>query len=222
MNRFILYLLFIFFPANLFIEAKIPSGDHSGILDLYLAMGLEEIVNFTAFEQAIKGYWQLDADSKDVLTLIDFSLSSSKERLFIFDMKERKLLLTSLVTHGRRSGAEMATIFSNKNGSNRSSLGFYLTGGTYQGDNGYSLVLCGLEEGFNDNAEERDVVMHGARYCSYDYIKKNGRLGRSLGCPALPYELSDTIINIIKEGTLLYIYADNANYQKKSKVLNGE
>ncbi len=94
-----------------------------------------------------------------------------------------------------------------------------MTENTYQGGNGYSLVLEGLEDGINDMAKQRAVVIHGAPYCSEKIIKSQGRLGRSYGCPALPQALAKPIINTIKDGTLLYIYANNKEYAQKSNIL---
>lgn len=183
-------------------------------------MQLEDVVNFTAFEQAFTGYTKIDARKKDIITLIDFTKPSTEERFYVFDMRHKKMLFSSLVSHGRNSGGNYATSFSNENGSLKSSLGFYVTENTYQGKNGYSLILEGLEKGINDRAKERAIVIHGASYSNPSVISSSGRLGRSLGCPALPQALSKSIINTIKEGTLLYIYANDQNYLSCSTVLS--
>src|SRR5699024_11501015 len=125
----------------------------------------------------------------------------------------------SVVAHGKNSGGNYATAFSNVNGSHQSSLGFYVTENTYQGGNGYSLVLNGLEAGINDLAKQRAIVIHGAAYANESFIKGMGRLGRSFGCPALPQDVNGPIINTIKDGTHLYIHADDTNYLAMSKVL---
>ena len=125
----------------------------------------------------------------------------------------------TLLAHGRNSGENFATSFSNRSGSYQSSLGFFRTAETYNGGNGYSLRLDGLEKGINDKARPRAVVIHGADYCSEDFIRSTGRLGRSFGCPALPQELNKPIINTIKDGSLLFIYADKPEYYSLSKVL---
>lgn len=198
-------------------EAIVTSGA-SECEQLFDEMQLDTIVNYKAFEQAYSGYKKIDSGNKDVLTLIDFSLPSTEKRLFVLDMKQHKVLYSSYVSHGRRSGGLYANSFSNKVGSNKSSLGFYVTGDTYQGENGYSLQLEGLEKGINDKARARAIVIHGAWYCSQNLVD-SGQLGRSRGCPAVPSELNRPIIDAIKDGTVLYIYADNALYAKTSKIL---
>jgi len=168
----------------------------------------------------MEGYRLLPAKNKDVLSIIDFTLPSTEKRLVVLDLKNEKVLFHSLVSHGKNSGSNYATSFSNTPESFQSSLGFYVTENTYQGSNGYSLVLNGLEEGFNDRAKSRAVVIHGADYANPRIVSSLGRLGRSYGCPALPRELAKPIINTIKDGSLLFIYADNQEYIAKSKVLN--
>ena len=156
-----------------------------------------------------------------VLTLIDFSRPSTEKRLFVFDMKQHRLLFSSVVSHGKNSGGVYATSFSNEYGSYKSSLGFYLTETTYQGKNGYSLILNGLERGINDRARERAIVMHGAAYADPSVVGKGGRLGRSFGCPAVPQKLTRPIIDAIKGGSVMYIYAETPDYLAHSSVLSG-
>ena len=143
-------------------------------------MQLEGVVNWKAFRQAVAGYYKIDNRKREVLTLIDFSRPSTAKRLFVFDMRERKVLFSSVVSHGKNSGDNYATSFSNAYGSYKSSLGFYLTESTYQGKNGYSLILNGLEKGINDRARERAIVMHGAAYADPSVVSRGGRLGRAL------------------------------------------
>lgn len=177
-----------------------------------------------AFELAFKGYYKLLNEGlvnrSDVLTIADFSKSSSQNRLYIIDMAAGKLLYQTLVAHGRKSGLNYATDFSNKPESNKSSLGFYLTMQTYFGDNGYSLKLKGLEKGINDRAYDRAIVLHGSDYVTAKFASSNGFLGRSLGCPAVPAKLNKGIINTIKNGSVFFIYHPNKQYQEKSTVLN--
>ena len=135
-------------------------------------------------------------------------------------MRQRKLLFSSVVSHGKNSGENYATSFSNEYGSYKSSLGFYLTVSTYQGKNGYSLILDGLEKGINDRARERAIVMHGAAYANPSVVSKGGRLGRSFGCPAVPQALSRPIIDTIKGGSVMYIYAEAPDYLAHSSVLD--
>ena len=186
---------------------------------LYNELGLSGRVDFGAFEQALDGYAEIHWKHREVLTLIDFTQPSTRERMYVIDMVRRKLLFATHVAHGRNSGADYATSFSNRSGSYQSSLGFYLTENTYSGKNGYSLVLEGLEPGINDNAKARAVVIHGAAYANPSVIAAQGRLGRSLGCPALPEAVNRRIIDAIKDGSVLYIYADNADYLAQSSVL---
>lgn len=187
--------------------------------EMYEEMQLEGIVNFRAFRQAVAGYIRIREKKKQILTLIDFSKPSTAERLYVFDMDKKQLLHSSVVAHGRNSGEQYATSFSNISGTNKSSLGFYLTENTYNGQNGYSLVLKGLEQGINDKAKERAIVMHGASYADPQRVAPGGRLGRSLGCPAVPHKLAAPIINTIKDGSVLFIYANNSLYQAQSSIL---
>ncbi len=172
---------------------------------LYHELNLKDVVGFPAFEEALKGF-RLFEQERAILTLIDFTKPSTEQRLCVIDLQEQQTLFKSHVSHGRNSGGNYAVSFSNQPQSFKSSLGFFRTGDTYYGKNGYSLILEGLEKGKNDKAKERAIVMHGAKYADPAVIKKQGRLGRSLGCPALPPAVSREIINTIKQGTLLYIY----------------
>ncbi len=197
-----------------------PAVEKSPSELLYDNIKLSGILKFEAFEEALQGYYSLNPKNKDILTVIDFTLPSTEKRMVVIDMKNQKVLYHTIVSHGRNSGEKYATSFSNRHGSYQSSLGFYFTANTYQGGNGYSLVLDGLEKGINDQAKARAVVIHGADYCSESVIKSAGRLGRSYGCPALPRDVTKPIINTIKNGSLLYIYANNTQYLAKTSVLN--
>lgn len=216
----LIILLFIFGSFN-----KNQSAlSAATILDskiLYQELGLHD-VNFQAFNQAITGYNKIPQHKKEILTLIDFTKPSTEERLYVFDLKQKKLLFKTHVAHGRNSGANYATSFSNKNGSNKSSLGFYLTAETYQGKNGYSLKLDGLERGINDKARERAIVIHGATYANPSTSASMGRLGRSLGCPALPVKLNKPVIDTIKDGSVLFIYATDSDYTENSRYIKPE
>lgn len=162
-----------------------------------------------SFTKALEGFYDLKEKGKikrDILTLIDFSLSSNTKRLWIIDLSTNTVLYNSLVAHGRNTGDEFAKSFSNQPESYKSSLGFYATGEVYQGKHGLSLKLDGLEKGVNDKARARAVVIHGADYVAESFIKQNKRLGRSLGCPAIPVGLTKEIINTIKDKSCLFIY----------------
>ena len=186
---------------------------------LYHEMALAGTIDYAVFERAIAGYNRMGGHDKDILTVIDFTKPSTEKRLFVIDLKLKKILFISYVAHGRNSGEKYATSFSNREGSFKSSLGFYKTENTYYGKNGYSLVLDGLERGINDKAKERAIVMHGATYANPSTIRSCGRLGRSLGCPALPLAVSKKIIDTIKGGTLLYIHGDDKTYASRSTFI---
>lgn len=168
-----------------------------------------EAPNFEVFSKALKDFYIMKEKGiiqKNILTLIDFSLSANTQRLWVIDLDLNTILYHTLVAHGRNSGEEFAENFSNEMSSYKSSLGFYTTGELYAGKHGLSLRLDGLEKGVNDNARKRAVVIHGADYVSDNFIKENKRLGRSQGCPALPFEVVNKIIDAIKDKTCLYIY----------------
>ena len=154
--------------------AAVKAADE--VVSLYHSMQLEGVVNWRAFKQAVTGYNRIKNRKRDVLTLIDFSKPSTEKRLYVFDMKHRRMLYSSVVSHGKNSGGNYATSFSNEYGSYKSSLGFYLTASTYQGRNGYSLILDGLEKGINDRARERAIVVHGAAYADPSVASRGGRL----------------------------------------------
>ena len=186
---------------------------------LYHEMALEGTIDYAVFERAMAGYNRMGGHDKDILTVIDFTKPSTEKRLFVIDLKLKKILFISYVAHGRNSGEKYATSFSNREGSFKSSLGFYKTENTYYGKNGYSLVLDGLERGINDKAKEGAIVMHGATYADPSTIRSCGRLGRSLGCPALPLAVCKKIIDTIKGGTLLYIHGDDKTYASRSTFI---
>lgn len=177
-----------------------------------------------AFDCAIKGFSFMknvgDVSNKNIISIIDFSKPSSKKRLFVIDLANCKLLFNTYVAHGAQSGKAFANLFSNVPESNKSSLGFYETQGTYMGGNGYSLRLQGIEKGINDNANKRDIVIHGADYVNENIIRTKGCIGRSWGCPALPQRLHKAIIDVIKNGSCLFIYSEDQNYLSHSKILN--
>lgn len=176
-----------------------------------------------SFTKALKGFYALQAKGtiqKNILTLIDFSLSSNTKRLWIIDLSTHTVLYNSLVAHGRNTGNEFANSFSNAAESYKSSLGFYATGEVYQGKHGMSLRLDGLERGVNDNARSRAVVMHGADYVADTFIQNNTRLGRSLGCPAIPMKMTKEIINTIKDKSCLYIYHPSIDTDKELKNIS--
>lgn len=175
------------------------------------------------FSEALKGFQHLKEKglvSKNILTVIDFSMSSNLNRLWVIDLNTNSVLFNTLVAHGKNTGDEFATSFSNVSSSFKSSLGFYATGEIYVGKHGKSLRLDGLESGINSNARERAVVIHGADYVSQSFIKNNSRLGRSLGCPAIPVALTNDIIQTIKDKSCLFIYYPSNGYKVSSKLIS--
>lgn len=183
---------------------------------LYDKMGLKEYISKEAFTTGLHGMVGINARANNILTVVDFTKSSNNKRMCIIDLDSEKLLYATYVAHGRGSGGEIASSFSNKNGSYKSSPGFFLTGENYKGRNGNSLALYGLEIGVNDNTRIRNIVVHGADYAEEYFINKYGRLGRSWGCFAVPRDINDEIIETTKGGTVYYAYAgDNNRYAKK-------
>jgi hypothetical protein len=169
----------------------------------------------TAYQKAnIKG-----AVKKPVLTVIDYSLPSSKQRMWVFDVRKEKLLYNTYVAHGKNSGMDTPHHFSNQPRSLETSLGTFVTRDTYMGSKGYSLNLQGLEKGFNDNALSRRVVIHGAWYVEPGFIKKAGRAGRSWGCPSIAKTLAKPVINTIKGGSVVFAYYPDRNYLSHSGYL---
>lgn len=154
------------------------------------------------------------------LTVIDYSLVSTKPRLWVFDLVSGKLLFQELVAHGMNTGTNFARNFSNTYGSRQTSLGLFLTKETYVGSNGYSLRMEGLESGFNDKAMERAIVFHGADYVDLSLAKKIGHLGRSWGCPAVRKGIARKVIDTIKGEQFLFSYYPDQQWLAKSQFLN--
>lgn len=184
------------------------------------SLGLDQHVFF----YACKGYQYLLSQHKlqnpDLLTICDFTQSSTSKRLYVIDMQQGIVLFNTYVSHGKKSGSEYATSFSNKTDSHKSSLGFMITGNTYSGKNGYSMQFDGLEKGINDKVKSRSIVMHGSNYVNEQRACAGDAMGRSYGCPAVPYELHKKIINAIKSGSCFFSYANDKWYAATSKILN--
>ncbi|HEV2481184.1 MAG TPA: murein L,D-transpeptidase catalytic domain family protein [Puia sp.] len=177
-----------------------------------------------AFQHAWIGYYNLKKrgllKKTNVLTICDFSQSSSNQRMYVIDVRNHRVLYRTYVAHGINSGEEYATSFSNKMESCKSSLGFYITSGTYTGVNGYSLRIDGVDKGFNDNARKRAIVIHGANYVSMRVVHKYGMMGTTFGCPAIPTEMTTQIIPVVKNGSCFFIYYPSKKYLAQSTVLN--
>lgn len=208
-------------PGDSFVNPQI-SGDRKQAMRIPDSCG-QWCLNPHAYRAAAHGLQYLVSkgvvQNDSILTLIDYSLPSTSERLFVIHLGRQLLLARSLVAHGRNSGENNAERFSNRLRSYQSSLGFFITGDTYQGSHGYSLRLHGVDKGFNDQANSRAIVMHAADYVSDEYIHAYGRIGRSLGCPALPPEHHREIIDMIKKGTVLFSYYPDSTYLKNSTIL---
>ena len=180
---------------------------------------------YEVFTKALTGFFNLKAGNKiknNLLTIIDFSLSSNMERMWIVDMTKMKVAHYSLVAHGKNSGDEFASSFSNKPSSYQSSLGFYLTDEIYYGKHGMSLYLDGVEPDVNDKARERAIVIHGANYVSRDFIRNYGRLGRSFGCPSIPMENHEEIISLLSGRSCIYIHYPDEKYFDNSMMFSME
>jgi hypothetical protein len=234
LNSILLYPLIIvglFFSFNFYVvnhhlynKEKINLETNRNELDYKLfkldSFGLSKDIFFMAMSGLEKIKSQSHENNNSILSVIDFSKPSNKKRLFVFDLINKKVLFNTFVAHGRNSGQLFASSFSNENSSLKSSLGFYQTGKTYNGKHGYSLALIGLENGINDNAFERGIVIHSADYVSESTIQNQGYCGRSWGCPALPVNLSSQIIDKIKNGSILFVFGNDESYLSKSKFLH--
>lgn len=153
------------------------------------------------------------------LAVIDYTRPSTARRLWVFDLDRRRLLFSEFVAHGRGSGDNFARVFSNRDGSHQSSLGLFRTAESYAGDNGYSLRMDGLEPGFNDRARDRAIVMHGAWYVDPGIASRQGRLGRSHGCPAVRPAVARDLIDTLKDGQLLFAYYPQTQWLKQTRLL---
>ena len=182
--------------------------------------GLERDV----FYKGYKGYTYLlykgQLKNVNVMTIADFSQSSKNKRLYIIDLAKMKLVFNTYVSHGKNSGGEMATSFSNIKDSFKSTLGFMLTADTYVGGSGYSLRFNGVEPGINDRVRFRDIIVHGSRYVNAEKAEVDGKVGNSLGCPAVPLAISRKVIDYIKGGSVYFIYHPDEHYNASSPILN--
>lgn len=214
------------FRSSLSKQVTVKVSTLPGLLkaSLYDSLQLQGLgLSKQAYEYAMAGYSKLLVSGKiindGVLSIIDFSLPSSAKRLFVIDVKNVVVLFNTYVSHGRNSGKAMANEFSNSPQSFKTSLGFYITSGTYFGKHGYAMRLLGEEKGINDNAYNRGIVMHSAAYVSEKYIHSQGYIGRSEGCPAIPSQLHKAIIEKIKNGSCLFMYSPVKYYSSKSAFI---
>ncbi len=226
MKKIIFYLFFLLIPVVNNARVTEVISDETATEDIYTSVKLADTgLTRDVFDLAIKGLKRLDIEKKlnnaTIVTIADYSQSSNKKRLYVIDLKNKKLLFNTYVAHGRNTGEEYAKSFSNVEGSYKSSLGFYVTEHPIVGSHtGFSLLIDGVEKGFNDHALQRAIIIHAAEYATENFIKKYGRLGRSYGCPSVPPEMNKPIIDAIKGGTCLFLYNPNKEYISKSALLN--
>jgi hypothetical protein len=226
MKKHLLYLLLVLVPVINRAGSDKPAPDLSRMNDIYAVLNLSaKGLSNEVFQLALKGFNKLERlgqlQNPGILTIIDFSQSSKNKRMFVIDLKNKLLLFNTYVAHGRNTGEEFAKYFSNIAGSYKSSLGFYVTKNHATGASvGLSLIIDGVEKGFNDNAVKREIIIHGAAYATENFIKRTGRLGRSFGCPSLPPDLIKPVIETIEKGTCLFIYQQDEYYIHHSALLN--
>lgn len=190
-------------------QAKLLSAKAQNLSPQVVKLGLE------AYDKArAQGL-----DAQQLLTIVDYSKPSTEPRLWVLDLKTDKVLFQELVAHAQNSGGNIPTTFSDTPSSHMSSLGLYLTEQTYDGHHGNTLRLAGLEKGFNDKAQSREIVMHAANYVSQTFADIHGRLGRSWGCFALNPAVAQPVINTIKGGTLLFAYYPEQSWLEHSSYL---
>ncbi len=226
MKKYVFYLMLFLIPV---INRAGPEKLYPVIeekSDIYTILKLSQYgLSDEVFRLALAGRQKLETAGQlknpAILTIVDFSQSSKQKRMYVIDILNQRLLFNTLVAHGRNTGEEFAQHFSNVSGTLKSSLGFFVTKNHVMGATvGLSLIIQGVEKGFNDNAISRQIIMHGAGYATEDFIRKTGRLGRSYGCPSLPPDLIKPVIDIIENGSCLFIYYPDPDYLKKSTLLS--
>ena len=226
MKKYLFYLIFFLLPVINRAGSEKLQPASEGKSDIYYELNLAAYgLSNEVFQLGLTGYLKLEAEGQlenpGIMTIVDFSQSSRKKRMYVIDFEKHKLLFNTLVAHGRNTGEEYAKYFSNELGTLKSSLGFYVTSNQIMGLKvGLSLIIRGVEKGFNDNAISRQIIMHGADYVSEAFIKKTGRLGRSYGCPSLPLDLIKPVFKTIEKGTCLFIYNPDPVYLHNSALLN--
>ena len=201
-------------------QASVGSGGDTDLrADAFESTGLRSEVLELAL-RAFEAAWKSGDTRKEIITVIDYSMPSSEKRMWVIDLSSNRLLFHEYVAHGSGSGGNSASRFSNRDGSHQSNIGLMKTAETYSGKHGYSLKLDGLEGGWNSNARSRAIVIHAADYVSEAFIRANGRLGRSWGCPALRPEISRKVIDTIKGGSLVFGYYPDSKWLGGSSYLN--
>ncbi|MGI8951349.1 MAG: murein L,D-transpeptidase catalytic domain family protein [Chitinophagaceae bacterium] len=212
------------FPELLSNSSELPIINRL-VDSIYHKINLDSLgLNRNAFFYAYKGYQFLLSkgmlSKTNILTVCDYSQSSHNKRLYVIDLAEGKILFNTYVSHGKNSGGEYATSFSNLMNSNKSSLGFLVTAETYTGKAGYSMHFDGVEPGINDKVRPREIVMHGSWYVNAQRADEGTMMGRSFGCPALAHCEYKQIIDAIKGGSCFFVFYPDSRYMHTSKVLN--
>jgi hypothetical protein len=177
-------------------------------------------LDMSALQDGLHAYNVVNSEhmvKNPMLTVVDYALPSNQQRMWVFNMDSDQLVMKTYVAHGQNSGLTYAKQFSNANNSKESSLGTFVTLGTYNGHHGCSLHIQGLEQGFNNNAYARCIVVHSANYVSPAFIQANGRAGRSWGCLAVGPKVAPTLIQDIKGGSVIFSYYPDANYLAHSQ-----
>ncbi len=224
MKRRLIFILLMLLPS--FYQAgaeKLP--DETRKDEVYASLHLGDLgLSYEAYKLAVRGLEKLKTEGQllnnNILTIIDFTQSSNHKRMYVIDLYKKTLLYNTYVAHGRNTGGEYAEKFSNTSGSFMSSLGFYITQNIAIGPKvGLSVILKGIEKGINDKAQQREIIVHGADYATESFIQKNGRLGRSYGCPSLPPEMIQPVAETIKGGSCLFIYKNDRQYLHESQIL---
>lgn len=219
-TTYTIVLLFIF--SNSALATKATSLDATAKDIAAKTTNLKPKVVKLAIEAFYKAKQAGVAVKKPILTVIDYTLASTQKRLWVVDLEKKQVLYTSMCAHGKYSGENYTTSFSNRVGSLQTSIGLFLTEGTYFGRDGYTLRLEGLEKGFNDKAKDRLIVFHGAPYVDQKFAAVAGRIGRSWGCPAVEKPLAKPIINTIKDGTLIFSFYNHPQWLSESKFINNQ
>lgn len=222
----LLLLLLVGSPVSLSVSEStgenIPESSNNFSEDvclrLYESCGLSKKLDYKIFRRAYLGMDQLCAPRTDILTIIDYTKPGCDKRFYVIDLVNRKLLYMTLVAHGKNSGEQYCTRFSNRPKSLQSSPGFFFTAETYSGRHGYSLRLDGMEPGINDLARSRAIVIHGAEYVAQHYVDDVGYIGRSFGCPAIPLNVNQKVIDLIKGGSCVYIHTNEKNYSNFTTI----
>jgi hypothetical protein len=222
MKKTIYSIILFFIFSNIALAAKATSIDVAAKDIAAKTSNLKPKVIKLAIEAFYRAKRAGVTVKKPILTVIDYTLASTQKRLWVVDIDNKQVLYNSMCAHGKHSGENYTTSFSNKMGSLKTSIGLFLTKETYFGRDGYSLRLEGLEKGFNDNVKDRLIVFHGAAYVNQKFAAVAGRIGRSWGCPAVEKSLAKPIINTIKHGTLIFSFYNHPQWLKESKFINNE